>query len=299
MILLIQANRKKAGIIILAAVLLLLSSDFFATTAICDAFFARTIWDAVPADCTALCFPGGEATLQGYLFRPAGQSAALVVLAPGLGSCIEAYLGCVRFLTQNGYTVFCFDPTGSGKSGGNSALGYGQIVQDLQYTLCFVREQAYFDNDRMLLLGHSRGGFAVCCAANEPDVSGVVAVGAHNSCMDAILAASTQHVGVFAYCNYPMLWLVQAMRTGVSSVRLRADRVLAQSNTPTLIFQGRCDRAAPPDAYSVYAYRDNSFPASVQFFLYDAADSSHSAMLQEDAPALQQILSFLNTVLGQ
>ena len=106
-----------------------------------------------------LTFLSGPNRLQGYL---CGTGDTLAVLAPGLGNGAFSYAPQIQWLAKAGLRVFSFDYTGCYGSTGRSCRGFPQAADDLRAALRFLEENGRFGSRRLVLLGHSMGGYAVC-----------------------------------------------------------------------------------------------------------------------------------------
>lgn len=261
---------KKVLITIIIAFLIFSIISFGVTKLIYDSTFPRY-------DCGVTEFPkelkstldirqvktykSGENTLSGFLYEsPATERKnTLIILAPGHNACADSYLWQIKELLDLGWSVFAFDTTGSCHSEGATAKGFSQEVLDLKATLEYLSEQNNFNFENIAILGHSRGGYAACCALKfDFDISAIISVSGINSAMDAIIGASAQHVGPLAYGNYGFLWAYQAILFGAETVNLQADELLRSSDTPALIIHGEDDTVYPTDKYSIVSHiKDN------------------------------------------
>ena len=263
-------NTLRKGLRIVLVSLLLYSVVSFAVTKIVyDACFPR--YEEAASAAVAgekVAFSSGENRLTGRFFGGGGR--ALVVIAPGFYARLEDYARTVDALCERGWDVLIYDPTGSGGSEGNSAVGFPQALRDLDAALTFAEETYAYDD--VFLLGHSGGGWAACGMLESGHaVSGVVAVAALNSPMEAVIAPATRYVGPLAYGNYPFLWLYQSMLFGAGAVDTRADEAVNASSVPVMIVQGSGDEIAPADAFSLYSHREDVRTDGVTYFLCDGA----------------------------
>ena len=171
-----------------------------------------------------LTFLSGPNRLQGYL---CGTGDTLAVLAPGLGNGAFSYAPQIQWLARAGLRVFSFDYTGCYGSTGRSCRGFPQAADDLRAALRFLEENGRFGSRRLVLLGHSMGGYAVCCALPGSRVDAAVCIGGVNSPMEATLSPVLHHIGVLAYAHYPALYLYQAARFGLRALRRTAAQAAA------------------------------------------------------------------------
>lgn len=243
-------------------------------------------------------FACGENTLMGYHYQ--GTREGLVVWIPGFRAGADEYLAPIQSLNENGWGVFAFDTTGSGSSGGESAVGFSQVLEDTEAALDYLAENGNLGYDKVFLLGHSRGGYAACALVDSAhDIAGVVSISGVNSAMEAVIQPATDYVGPFAYGNYPFLWLYQSMLFGTETVGREAAERIKDSDTPVLIVQGSADETAPMDEASIYSYRDELGEANVQYYLCtQPGQNGHTDLMYEldgsaNALLMQRIHSFL------
>ena len=290
-----KSKQKKVLIAIIIAIVFFLVTSFTATKIIYDSIFARydcgvTAYPAELEQTVALrqqiSFPSGENTLSGFLYKYQGEEDrnTLVILVPGHNACCDSYIWQVHELLQHGWSVLCFDPTGCCRSEGGSAVGFSQELYDMRATLDYVEKQDRFCYNDIVMLGHSRGGYAACCALSyDYDISAVVSVSGVNSAMEGIMSASVEYVGPLAYGNYGFLWLYQAMLFGSETVNQRADRAISRTDTPVLLIHGADDRQIPTDKYSIVSHRDQITGTNVEYLIRSSPDNAgHTNLLFDD-----------------
>lgn len=302
---------KRVLIIAAIAVILFCAVSMAATKLIYDSIFVR--WDGDPLPISpgleALVegrqeqiYPCGENLLTGYLYRCTGENArdTLIVLAPGFHAEADDYLWQIASLVEQGWSVFAFDPTGSGRSQGDSSVGFSQELLDLDETLSFIEDNQRFGYDSLALWGHSRGGYAVCCALEyEYEIAAVVSVSGVNSAMEGIMGYSTAYIGPAAYGNYGFLWLYQTMLFGARTVNLSADEEISQSEVPVLVVHGAADESFPMDRNSVIAHRDEITSERVEYLVCSEAErNGHTSLLfGEDGTANEELMAQIHDFL--
>ena len=298
-----KRKRSIGKILIVAAACLLLTAlfDMLATKLVYDGLFAR--YDApakdefvlIAAERAEYSFACGSDTLKGRLFEadPSGANGALIVVCPGMKSGYEDLTPQILRFTELGYSVFAFDPAGCRSSGGKSAKGFTQGVLDLEACLDFVEEKGLFGCSTLLLLGQSRGGFAVCLEAESGrDIAGIAAVSAPDSAMDAAVASSSKVVGSFAaYANYPMLWLYQTMLFGAEDVGRRASESVRRADIPVLVIAGADDATYGGGSASLYGRLEESAPVNARLI---RIDGGHTDLMFEGEDSASA--EFIDTV---
>ncbi len=291
MIIMLSSPRKKSlkkiGVGIIITVLSLAILSFAATKVVYDATFERydtTV--SIPGELTALVsqrqphsFESGSNLLQGYLY-PASNKG-LVVLVPGYHAGTDSYLYQIQSLVQAGWNVFCFDPTGCCRSQGESAVGFSQILLDLEAALHYIENNQRFGCDALFLMGHSRGAYGVCGVLDKGyAINGVVAISGVNSCMEAIIQPAADAVGPLAYGNYPFLWAYQAVLFGGEITETDCTEIIVQSNVPVLVVQGTQDERYPPNKYSIFSHMAEHSAETVEYYVCNVqGQNGHTSLL--------------------
>ena len=309
----ISTKKQKKVLISIIAVLVFIIVSFLATKIVYDNIFSRY-------DCQVSTAPSQlkniinsrrdfkykckNNSLTGFLYESSQISGndTLIVLAPGFNACSDNYLWQIKELLDYGWSVFAFDTTGCCHSEGNSAVGFSQEIIDLKATLEFIESNNRFDYKNIALLGHSRGGYAVCCALSEDyDIAAVISVSGINSAMEGIIGASANYVGDLAYANYGFLWLYQTMLFGEDVVNLRADKVLSATDKPVLIIHGEDDNKVPMDRFSIISYKDKISNDNVEYFICSSPDNSgHTDLLfEQDGTADNNVIKKINDFLNK
>ena len=287
-----QKLRNIITSVVLIVLAVLIVGGFAATALVYDHVFKRfdktvEVTEEVGSSREKHVFASGENELVGYLY-PGGDR--LIVIASGFRAVQEDYLPVVQALNERGLSVFTFDPTGVGQSGGEDQRGFPQEITDLEACLDYIDENERFGCTSLYLLGHSRGGTAACVLADRADM--VIAAGAYASVMDGVLQPPYSCVGGLAYLNYPNLWIWQAIRfgpelTGASAI----DGLKSCLDTDILIIQGTLDEKAPKDRFSLYSRRgDIGRNSSVRI---SKVEYGHVDMLYSEDGANEEVMNII------
>lgn len=238
-------------------------------------------------------FPSGENTLQGYLYD--GERDTLVVISIGHNATSDDYLPQIDSLLDYGWGVFIFDGTGVGESEGSSCLGFPQAVADLDAALSFLEENGRFGYEQTVLLGHSQGGYAVCCVLElGHEIAAAVSVSGVNSAMEGVLAPSVGAVGALAYADYPFLWLYQASLFGADAVNTDAAEIVAGSDVPVFLAHGQGDTEIPAERFSVVSHRAELSRVECRIYAEAGQDGHTSILFDADGSANAQLMADIN-----
>ena len=229
-------------------------------------------------------YPCGEYDLSGHLYSDGTCENGLIVFAPGFKSESVEYEGVIYAFLQEGFDVFVFNPTGHGNSEGEDSIGFPQIINDIDSTMDFINSNSNFNYKDIFLFGHSRGGYGVCCVANEySNISAVASVNGVDKSIDAIMAYSTNYVGGVAYGNYPFLSLYESIIFGSQLAGNSAVEKLSETKIPSLIIQSSEDEQIPADKFSIYSRREKISSGKVEYLLYNKDGSSgHVSILYNE-----------------
>ena len=310
MIVMISQKWKKRLLILVTVLFAHCVVSLVATKFICDGIFRRyegTV--TVPAELTEMVaqrqshtFPSGENDLAGYLYESSapGDLSALIILAPGFHAGADDYLWQIRELTDRGWAVFAYDATGSCHSEGESTVGFPQSTLDLEAALKYVEKCQNFGYNKIVLLGHSQGGYAVGCALDgSRPIAAAVTVSGVNSAMEGVMGNARSYVGPLAYGNYGFLWLYQAFRFGPRRVGLDAAKTISQSSTPVLVIHGYDDPQVPADRDSIFSHRERVSSADASFLLWEEPGSQgHTDLLFDpDGTANNELMDTIHSFL--
>lgn len=247
--------------------------------------------------CTRMRFLSSRRQLQGYLF---GEGESLVVVAAGLGNSAAHYSPQIRYFVSAGMRVFAFDYTGCYESEGRSCRGFPQALDDLRAALNFLRKNDYFGSQRLLLFGHSMGGYAVCSILSECHADAAVSVGGVNSAMEATISGVYHYLGRLAFLHYPFLYCYQALRFGRSAL-LRQAIDGAKNAHALLLVNGVNDWIAPLNRASVISHVAEVRNSAVRCLLWgEQGHDGHADLLfgRSDAEAnprlMQRIVAFFD-----
>ena len=300
-----KSFRKRIRIIIIIGVIFLVLS-LAMTKVVYDSVFSRYDTPAdIPQALTAtvekrqVCqFPSGDNLLAGYYYSTAQpeQVNGLVVFVPGFHAGGDDYLWQIQELLEFGWDVFTFDPTGTLRSQGESQVGFSQSVLDLEAALQYLRENQQFGHSKLVLMGHSRGAYAACCAlSQQQNIAAVVSISGVNSAMDAIMQMSAQSMGFAAYGNYGFLWLYQASLFGSDTLNQNAAKILSDTTTPVLVIHGTRDSQIPADSHSIISHQDEIASSLVEYLLCDAGHTD--ILYDEDGTASDTLIQSIHEFL--
>lgn len=173
------------------------------------------------------------------------EPSALVIFAHGMGGGHLSYTTNIRTIAKSGFAVLAYDNTGTMASEGKSLGSFYQAVKDLRAALDFVHSDEKLCEYKIVLAGHSWGGYTVCQALAfvESQVEGVVAFSPPDSAAGVICDNMAETIGVKMTWLYPALWAASVLRGGWSSRYKCSSVLLKTGSVPVMILQGDADKA--------------------------------------------------------
>jgi pimeloyl-ACP methyl ester carboxylesterase len=247
-----------------------------------------------PATTPAVTFDSGGVSLLGVLHVPAGRGPhPVVVLLHGFPG-NERNFDLAQVLRRAGYASLVFHYRGSWGVGGS--WSWGHVLEDTAAVVAGLRGLAAahrLDPRRLVLIGHSLGGFAaLMTAAAEPSVAAVASVAAFDFGAAAALCRAdpsirASYVEAFTGALGPLQGasgeaLVSEMEAAGDSWRLAGLAPLL-ANRPVLLIGTGLDTVTPYDVHHepvVTAYQAQPVEhLENHLFMTDHALSDHRVTL--------------------
>lgn len=184
------------------------------------------------------------ATLRGCVYG-AGNTRGLVIMRHGINSQHQDYLAIATALVDRGWKVFAYDAIGCGESDGDSVLGLPQSPLDVRAAVRFACDSGMADGMKVMLIGHSWGGYGVAGALDFPDVrdrvAACVAMSGFDTPTEIIMDWAESSMGPVAVTQRPFVELIGRLDFGADASRSAA-RAIRESGMPTMVIHGAEDR---------------------------------------------------------
>ena len=222
-------------------------------------------------------FPSRSATLKGYYY-PTATARGLVVVAHGYHAGADDYVPLIEYFVQNGYNVFSYDVTGTYDSEGEGNVGWCQSLVDLDYALTFIQKTAPYSGQKLYLVGHSWGGYAVSSVLSlHKEVRACACIAPMNNGSTIMLEKGEQYVGKAAKAPAPIINAYQKLLfkdytkysgvLGINSVDI-----------PVLIAQGVNDNVITYNGQSIMAHKDELTNPNVRYYVGKGLQGGHDSV---------------------
>ena len=207
----------------------------------------------------------------------------LVIFSHGIWSGPEEYLMLIRYLVDQGYTVFAYTYTSYNGSEGSWAKGLPQSPKDLDAALTYVDNCIAFRGMKRILVGHSWGGYATTAGlAFDHDIVAAVSISGFNDVMEITMDVAKQVATPYgAALLKPHLLFLNRLFSG-KNWRRTAVEGINHANIPVLLLHGAED--------DFIKYKVSSIPAH-----WDEITNPYVEALKIDVPGRSGHNNFFGT----
>lgn len=151
--------------------------------------------------------PSGEVVLAGTLTFPEGTGPfPAILLNSGSGPqdrdgntppalMTSMFKHMAEYFSRLGVAVMRYDERGVGESTGDyDSATFDDLVNDIRALIAYLKSHPSIDPQRIVMLGHSEGAyFAPIIASEDPDLAGIVLLGAPSAPLDEIMVEQLEH----------------------------------------------------------------------------------------------------------
>lgn len=111
----------------------------------------------------------------------------------GAGFHSDIYKDLANLFAEQGFACIRYDKRGTHRSGGSfNAAGLSDLVNDAVSAVRYMKEQAYVDENRVIICGHSEGAMIATLVSEKEDTAGLILLGgAATSLKDALYYQNT------------------------------------------------------------------------------------------------------------
>lgn len=230
-------------------------------------------------------FKSGKNTLAGYFAVGKNVDAddykAIMIVAHGIGCSRASYINRYDYFARKGYIVFGYDCTGTCESEGNGMRGLVQSQVDLDSAINYIDGIEQLRGYKILVYGHSWGGYAAATELNSKTAEKVTAVATLSGfndiwgiCAYQLARYATKIVVLtkpWVYLYYIFLYGRRALWTGIKGVSKFRGPVLVMHSTddPTVRYEN-----------SVAIHKDENKNPQAKFVIFE--DRGHTLSRPSD-----------------
>jgi len=246
-------------------------------------------------------------TIRGTEYRPDGENLPIAIVSHGFMAFQDTVRQYAKALAEIGYAAYCFDFCGGsvvkGKSDGKTTdMSVLTEVEDLEAVIEYVKQQAYTDETKILLMGCSQGGFvsALTAAKHKEEISKLVLF-YPAFCIPDDARAGKMMFAKFDPANIPDLVSCGPMKLGRCYVEdvigMNPYEEIRDYQGDVLIVHGTKDDIVNmtyiEQAYDTYMENKTNNKVSLKII----EDGKHGFSKKHDAMAIQYVKDFAITII--
>ncbi len=204
------------------------------------------------------------------------SSKEMIILSPGYGHTHLQYLLDINFLCNLGYKVLAYDHYGTGLSSGKTLKNLYFSKYVMENLLNYIKEHNINENKKVILYGHSWGGYTVVASKKNDLVAKIISRSGFNAPIKAINDAATRKNILLSYLN-PFNYLFNLVAHGTKALTpCVKDLKKNNQNIPTLVIYA-IDDLTVSNANSLAAnLRMNNLP---NIYYIVTQDGGHNSLL--------------------
>ena len=223
-------------------------------------------------------YKSNKETLCGYYYKTSDKKP-LIVVSSGYNDVSDSLISYHKFFYENGFNVFSYDNSGSGKSTGKQH-GFYQSLVDLESTLNFIKSNDELNKLPLLLFGYSAGGFASTSIFNidDYDILASVSISGYNDANELMINKGKEYVGLFSYVGLPTINIITNNKYK-NYKSYTATSGINKTNTPFYIVHGTDDEVISYNKYSIINQKENIYDNCV---FEEYSNKTHTSILYDD-----------------
>lgn len=226
-------------------------------------------------------FMSGDTKLNSYYYSASNDSKGTVIVVNGYHCTADRHLPEIMYFVDHNWSVFTFEGTGVGGSGGDSQVGLSQSRLDTDAAVEYVSS---FESKPIVLYGHSEGAYAAVTSLGDGKcVSAVVSVSGFNSPLELMHHHTKNNIGIIADLEYPFMYAHNYILFNENS-NTQAYEAINSTDTPVAIFQGKNDTTVPY-SISIYSHKSELKNPNAVCFEVGSSRGNHSTIWLSDSAA--------------
>lgn len=204
--------------------------------------------------------------LQGYLYCYDNVIPnRIVIFEHGFGGGHRSYFKEIERLCREGYLVLAYDHTGCMESEGETTIGMGQSLRDLNDCINKVKSDERFNNFDISVIGHSWGGYSTLnISALHNDIKHIVVL---SGFVSVKLLVKSFFGGLLA--PYRKLILKYENENNGETVSFDGVETLKNTSSKVLLIYSSSDQLIKKKIHYDYLYKNLASKSNIEFLLVD------------------------------
>lgn len=237
----------------------------------------ETIEDYPDLDFTPTKFKSGKNELDAYFVKDKNISdyKAVLIMAHGIGCSRANYMARYEYFAKKGFIVFAYDCTGTCKSQGKSIKGLPQSQVDLENAINYVSSIDELKQYKLLVYGHSWGGYAAATVLNTntaKKLTAVATLSGFNDIWNIIYYQVTKYATKIIILAKPWMYLYFMALYGKRALYKGVDGI-NKYNGNVLVIHSKDDKTVRFED-SVAIHKDECTNPNARFIIFE--DRGHT-----------------------
>ncbi len=212
----------------------------------------------------------------------------LIIFSHGMGVTSEYYLPEILYYVEEGYKVFAFDNTGYGENKGQF-LGFSQAVHDLKCAIDYVDDSTL----PVTLIGHSMGGYAVCCVLNllnlsKHNIKNIVTYAAPDNLPEVALEFLNARGSLIRTLFAKIICFGQFLLYGTNAYLKASDMVDKNQKIQFIMIHGDNDDEIDINTASIIS-KDYTSPNVTKIIISDPEINTHMGVVRKNGMAINGV----------
>ncbi len=218
----------------------------------------------------------------------------LILLVCGYEESYLDFKSEIFFWLKNGYTVFCYDVRGTGRSQGRKIGGFTQFLKDCLLSIEYIEKNETFK--KISLVGHSMGGFAVATSLQFKTniIDNSVIISGFDYPSEFVRKSVTNSSFIFTWPIEISIKLIEFLKFGNLSFFGSVNSINI-FNKPILIIQSVNDKVVKINN-SIYNKKRMITNKNVEYILL--ANSDHNPTKDEYGGLNMDLMNKINEFIG-
>lgn len=222
-------------------------------------------------------FKSGKNDLDAFFVTAKGvdKYKAVLIMAHGIGCSRANYMARYEYFAKKGFLVFAYDCTGTCKSEGKRIKGLPQSQVDLENAILYVSGINELKDYKLLVYGHSWGGYAAATVLNTDTANRLTAVATlsgFNDIWNIIYFQTTKYATKVILLAKPWMYLYFMTLYGKRALYKGIDGINKYKGD-VLVIHSRDDKTVRFED-SVAIHKDECTNPNAKFVIYE--DRGHT-----------------------
>lgn len=180
-----------------------------------------------------------------YSNKNVSKYSGVILLLAGIKTNHNEYLPEINYFTSRGYYVFTFDPSGTGKSGGEKLGTLAQLSKDAAGAYNAIKSHSVIKDLPLMVWGFALGAYtALSMLGQGYRFDGIAALAAFDNANKMTVEFVKRFIGIRILLSLPYIYLYNMFVLGKAR-KYTAARGLKSNSAPVILIHDKGDEIVP------------------------------------------------------